>query len=145
MRERAGQLGLICSDPLILPSLVVLHLVAVRVVDGGKLLRDHLAVRSRPPVDLIGADMQLPSRTRPRNPAVRSRVLEWEAGFRHVVGVANVEYCLAVGLGLGIRFVHDGENRWPFRRRPAAEDPWPLERIASERSEADHGPTCAFI
>src|SRR5918997_2383834 len=112
---------------MILPRFIIFYFVAVRVVDGGEFLCDLFPVRPRPSLNLVRADMELPARPSPIYPTVGPRMLEGKAGLGHVVGVANVDDRITVGLVLGVRLVHDGENRWPRRWSPAAEDPWALE------------------
>src|SRR5919205_264017 len=108
---------------MIVPVLVVLYFVAVWVVDSHEFLADLLPVRSRPSLHLVGADMQLPSGTSAPDPAVGARVFEREAGFRHVVGVTDVDDRVAVWVLLGIGVVHGGKTCWPLGGRPTAEDP----------------------
>jgi hypothetical protein len=72
-------------------------------------------------------------------------MLKREAGFRHVVGMTDIDHRITVWLGVGIGLVHDRKDCRSVRRGPTAEDPGALERVASERSEADHVSTCAFI
>jgi hypothetical protein len=54
-------------------------------------------------------------------------MFERKAGLGHVVDMADVDDRILVGLGIRVRLVHDGENRWSRRGSPAAEDPWTLE------------------
>src|ERR687893_1612126 len=117
---------------MILPRFIIFYLIAVRVVDGGELLRNLFSVRPRPSLNLVRTDMELPARACPIYPAVGPRVLERKAGFGHVVGVANVDDRITVRLVIGVRLVHDGKNCGPRRRSPTPEDPRALERVAGE-------------
>src|SRR5918998_243021 len=100
---------------MILPRFIIFYFVAVRVVDGGELLRDLFSVRPRPSLNLVGADMELPARASPIYPTVGARMLEGKASFVHVVSVTNVDDRITVGLILGVRLVHDSENCGPRR------------------------------
>src|SRR3984885_11534936 len=133
-----GRGGRVLADPLVLPRVVVLLLVAARPVDGDQLAGDLLAMGARPARHLVDADVDLPLGPGPADPARGLRVLEREPLGRQVVGVAHVDHRVVLGLGLGLRLVHDRVHRRRLRRRPAAEQPRALERIASERAESDH-------
>src|SRR3984957_15198267 len=136
--RRGGRRGRVLADPLVLPGVVVLLLVAARPVDGDQLAGDLLAVRGRAARHLVGADVHLPLRSGPADPAGRLRVLEREPLGRQVVGVAAVHHRVILRLGRGLRLVHDRVHRRRLRRGPAAEQPGALERIARERAEPDH-------
>src|SRR5689334_13757127 len=82
-----GGRGRVLADPLVLPGVVVLLLVAARPVDGDQLARYLLAVSAGPAGHLVGADVDLPFGARPLDPAGRLRVLEREPLRGQVVGV----------------------------------------------------------
>src|SRR5262245_57089804 len=74
-RGRGGG-GRVLTDPLVLPGVVELLLVAARPVHGGQLAGYLLAVSPRPAGHLVAADVDLPLRACPPDPARRPRVLE---------------------------------------------------------------------
>ena len=59
-RDRAGGGGRVLADPLVLPGMVVLLVVAARPVDGDELASYLLAVRPGAAGHLVGADVHLP-------------------------------------------------------------------------------------
>src|SRR6478736_6680627 len=64
------------ADPLVLPCLVELLVVAPGLVDRGQLPGDLLPVRPAAARDLVGADVDLPPGSGALDPAVCARVLE---------------------------------------------------------------------
>src|SRR5580692_9477212 len=63
-----GRGGRVLADPLVLPGVVVLLLVAAGPVHGDQLAGDLLAVGAGPARRLIGADVDLPLRSGPADP-----------------------------------------------------------------------------
>src|ERR1700722_15290309 len=107
--------GRVLADPLVLPGVVVLLLVAARPVDGDQLAGDLLAVRARPARHLVGADVDLPLRPRPADPAGRPRVPEREPLGGQVLGVADVDHRVVLRLGGRLGVVHDRTHPTPPR------------------------------
>src|SRR5690348_5832126 len=133
-----GGRGRVLADPLVLPRVVVLLLVAARPVDRDQLAGYLLAVGGRPAGHLVGADVDLPLGAGPLDPAGRLRVLEREPFRGQIVGVTDVDDRVVLRLGDRVRLVHDGVDRRDRRRGPAAEQPRAVERVAGERAEPDH-------
>src|SRR6185437_7878904 len=88
---QAGGGGGGAADPLVLPRLLELLVVAARLVDRGQLPGDLLPVSPAAARHLIGADVHLPPGPGPLDPAVRPRVLEREPLRGQVVGVPHVD------------------------------------------------------
>src|SRR5262249_30273782 len=76
----------------------------------------------------------------PPHPAVGAGVLEREALGRQVLGVADVDDRVPVGLGVGLGLVEDRVHGGAGRRGPPAQPPRPLERVARPRAQPDHPP-----
>src|SRR6202042_3329203 len=88
--QRAGGVRRrVAADPLVLPGVIELLGVAARVVDGGQLADDLLAVSPAASRHFVGADVDLPLGSGPLDPAVRPGVLEREPLGRKVVGVTD--------------------------------------------------------
>ena len=78
----------VLADPLVLPRRVVALGVAARLVDGGQLAGDLLAVRAQAARHLVGADEDLPPAARPLDPARGLGVVEREPPRRSRTGCA---------------------------------------------------------
>src|SRR6185437_16191958 len=135
---QAGGGGGGAADPLVLPRLVELLVVAARLVDRGQLSSDLLPVGPPAARHLVGADVDLPLRPGPLGPAVRPRVLEREPLLGQVVGVPHVDDRVLVRLGLRFRFVGDRVDRRGGWGSPAGQQPRALERVPGQRAEPDH-------
>src|ERR1700693_3974654 len=64
------------ADPLVLPGLLVLLVVGTGTVDRGQVPGDCLPVRAAAAGHLVGADVDLPLRSRALDPAMRAGMLE---------------------------------------------------------------------
>src|SRR5205823_6519647 len=126
------------ADPLVLPGLVELLVVAPGLVDRGQLPGDLLPVRPASARHLVGADVDLPLGPCALNPAVRARMLEREPLGRQVVGVAHIDDRVLVRLGVRLGLVCDRIHRGAGRWRPAGQQPGSLAWVPSQRAEPDH-------
>src|SRR6185437_2653737 len=135
---QAGGGGGGAADPLVLPGLIELLVVAARLVDRGKLPGDLLSVGAAAARYLVGADIDPELRAGPLDPAVCPRMLEREPLRTQVVGVPHVDDRVLVRLGLRVRLVGDRVHRRRGRRRPAGHHPGSLEGVPGQRAEPDH-------
>src|SRR5271166_1711613 len=126
------------ADPLVPPRLVVLLVVAPRLVYRSQLPSDLLPVRPTAARHLVGADVDRPLGPGALDPAMRARMLEREPLRGQVIGVADVDDRVPVRLGVRFWLVGDRVDSRPGRRRPAGQQPGPLERVSGQRSEPDH-------
>src|ERR1700729_1223929 len=86
---------------------------------------------------LEGADVHAPLRAGPADPAGGAGMLEREPLRRQVVTVPDINDRIV--LPGRFRLVGDRVHRGLGGRCPAPEQPGPLERIARQRAEPDHG------
>src|SRR5262252_4279330 len=100
--DRAGGRGRVVADPLVLPRVVVLLLVAAGSVACDEFAGDLLPMRPAAARHLVPCDVHLPPVPGATRPARCARVPEREALGGQVVAVTDVDHCVPVRLGLGL-------------------------------------------
>src|SRR5258706_8464423 len=96
--ERPGCRRRVLADPFVLPRLFVALLVAVRVVDRAEFPHDLFTVGTQPSRYLVRADVDPPPVTCSPDPAWCPGVVERELLGREILGMADVDHRVRLGL-----------------------------------------------